>query len=1177
MAWTTKQQDAIDARNCNLLVSAAAGSGKTAVLIERIIQRVLDKDNPVDIDTIVVVTFTRAAAEEMKNRLGAAFENELKKNPGNRYLLKQISLLDNARITTIDSFCTYILRNYYNSIGLEPDFRVADEGELNLIREDVLQEILEEKFNQQDVEFLDFVEAFAPGKSINKISELVLGLHRFSQSNPWPVEWLMECDSVFSTETAEEYAKLPAVTDTIKYIKQVCRDCITECDIMLGYCYEAGGPVEYIPAVTHDREVWTECSKCNSLESMMRVLKGEDTALGRSKADADIRKLIQTIRKKNKSRKELLLKKYCLDMETQLEQLRNCRNYAKVYLNLTIEFTQRYKEYKRKQNIVDFSDIEHYALDILINRENGRNTYTEVADELAWSFNEIYIDEYQDSNPVQEYILNAVSRERFNEPNIFMVGDVKQSIYKFRMAKPELFMEKYDAYPDYDSTDIKPYNKIELHHNFRSHENVLESVNDVFSKIMKKTVGGIDYTDEVRLNAGKAFADGINDITEVLVVDRNELKNNKINKREACAHIAADRIETLIQENAELSYKDFVILLRSDKTAGPVYASVLASHGIPSIYASSTGYFTAAEVVNVLDFLRVIDNPRQEIPLAGLMRSYWAYFDAEELAEIKGSKRRTEFYDCVLAYAAKDNPLGNKCSEFLKKLLNYRDKAEICTIREVVSVIIYDSGYYDYVGAMRGGESRKANLDMLVQKAGEFERTSYSGVFNFLRYIDKLQKYDVDYGVDNTAESAENAVRIMSIHKSKGLEFPIVIIGDAAKKYNLRDASDSVIYDSDLGIGMDYIDLNRRTRESIAYKNFISRKIISDGIGEELRVLYVAMTRAVNKLIIIGSTGMDKALPKWEKVYEDGIVEGNYIIENTNYLDLAAPVALHNPRFCFKEVSIDSLENIIDNTSAEIMDGMRTTVEMLDEQPIDEALYKLIKEKLEYKYPYSNILSVKSKYSVSDLKHKAMEESENLEARIESPERSKPVPRFIKDTEAEEVTGVFRGNAYHKFFELLDYNYVNSVTQLQMQLDGRVEDGTMPKDYAKLINCNKFLKFVSTELGQDMKKAFLNNKLYREQPFIMQVGADEVNHEFPSEEKVLVQGIIDAFYIKDDKVYIVDYKTDSVPDDTGEEILISRYRRQLELYAGAINKVTGKQVADCYIYSVALDKAISIY
>ena len=437
MAWTTKQQNAIDARNCNLLVSAAAGSGKTAVLIERIIQRVLDKDNPVDIDTIVVVTFTRAAAEEMKNRLGAAFENELRKNPGNRYLLKQISLLDNARITTIDSFCTYILRNYYNSIGFEPDFRVADEGELNLIREDVLQTILEEKFEQQDMKFLNFVEAFAPGKSISKISELVLGLHRFSQSNPWPIEWLMECDNVFSTQTADEYEKLPAVMDTIKYIKQVCRDCITECDMMLGYCYEAGGPVEYVPAITHDREMWIECSKCNSLEGMRRILDRDDESLGRSKADEDLRKFIQNIRKKNKSRKELLLKKYCMDTETQLKQLSDCRDYAKVYLALTIEFTIRYKEYKRKQNIVDFSDIEHYALDILIDREHGRNTYTEVADELAWSFNEIYIDEYQDSNPVQEYILNAVSRERFNEPNIFMVGDVKQSIYKFRMAKPE--------------------------------------------------------------------------------------------------------------------------------------------------------------------------------------------------------------------------------------------------------------------------------------------------------------------------------------------------------------------------------------------------------------------------------------------------------------------------------------------------------------------------------------------------------------------------------------------------------------------------------------------------------------------------------------------------------------------------------------------------------------------
>lgn len=1175
MAWTTKQQNAIDARDCNLLVSAAAGSGKTAVLIERIIRRVLDENNPIDIDTIVVVTFTHAAAEEMKNRLSLAFENELKKNPGNRYLLKQISLLDNARITTIDSFCTYILKNYYNSIGLEPDFRVADEGELNLIKEDVLQEILEERFNEGTREFLDFVEAFSPGKTINKISDLVFGLYRFSQSNPWPVEWLKECDEIFKTTTIEEYERLPIVVETVNYIKQVCEDCISDCDIMLEYCNEIGGPIEYEPAINSDRDVWVRCHEADSLADMAKVLDMEDESLSRSKADAELRKKIQTIRRKIKARKQKILQKYCCNPQEQLEQLINCRAYAKVYIDLVVEFTLKLEEYKRKQNIVDFNDIEHYALNILINRENGKNTYTEIANELSQSFNEIYIDEYQDSNTVQEYILNAVSGERFGSPNIFMVGDVKQSIYKFRMAKPELFMHKYDTYIDYGEEGKSPYRKIELHKNFRSHENVLESINNVFSKIMKKTVGGIDYTEDVRLNAGKEFNDSVDDKTELLVLDSNAFKENDLDRHEACAHLAADRIKTLKQENPELKYRDFVVLLRSDKTAGPVYASVLSNHKIPSIYASSTGYFTTYEVVNVLDFLRVIDNPRQEIPLAGLMRSFWAYFDAAELALIKGSKRKTEFYDCVTAYATKDNELGKKCSEFLGMLSSYREKAEILTIRELLSSIIYDTGYYDYVGAMTGGETKKANLDMLVIKAKKFEQTSYSGVFNFLRYIDKLQKYDVDYGVDNTADSADDAVRIMSIHKSKGLEFPVVIIGDFSKKYNLRDASDAIVYDSDFGIAMDYINLDDRTRESTIYKNFISRKIISDGIGEELRILYVAMTRAVNKLIMIGTAATEKAYDKWRLANESGKIENNYLIENPDYLDLVAPVAITDHRFELKEIGTDSLKCIIESAARENIESVINASEMLDKTNIDEALYDLIKEKLEYVYPFGSILSIKSKYSVSDLKHKAMEESENLEARIELPDRQKAVPRFIR--EEDEVTGVFRGNAYHKFFELLDYGRVGNIGELRIQLDEYVADGRMSQEYAELINCNKFLNFVTTELGKNMSQAFNDSHLYREQPFIMQVGADKVNPDYPSDEKVLIQGIIDAFYIKNDKVYIVDYKTDSVPADTGEEILISRYRTQLELYAEAISKITDMEVADCFIYSVALDKAISIY
>lgn len=1175
MAWTKDQQNAIDARNCNLLVSAAAGSGKTAVLIERIIKRVTDEKNPIDIDSIVVVTFTRAAAQEMKTRLGKAFENALSKNPGNRHLIKQISLVDNARITTIDSFCTYILRNYYNSINLEPDFRVAEEGELNLIKEDVLSEILEEKFTNCEKEFLDFIEAFAPGKSMDKISELVFNLHRYAQSNPWPLEWLWECEKLYQVETVTEYENLDVVKGIVDYIHGVCAECVNECDYMLELCNEMSGPVEYVPTIESDKNMWMKCGECNTLNEISKILSISFAKFAQSrKSDKELREKVQGIRNNMKKRREKLVDKFCMDTDEQLKQLKNSSKYAGVYLDLVKEFTTRYQEYKQNKNIVDFSDVEHYALNILIQRDNGECHYTDVADELAASFNEIYIDEYQDSNLVQEYILNAVSKERFGVPNTFMVGDVKQSIYKFRMARPQLFMSKYDTYVNYSDGKDKYY-KIELHKNFRSRENVLESINDVFKKIMHKNMGGIEYTDEVRLNCGMEFDEERDSITELIITDETDLKKYDIDKQEACAHIAAERIKQIMSENPKLKYRDFVILLRSDKVGGPIYSSVLASHDIPSIYASTTGYFTAYEVMNVLDFLRVIDNPRQEIHLAGLMRSYFAYFEAKELATIKGRRRKTEFYDCVCEYSHKNNELGTKCARFVEMIDKYRKISQIYTISEIISKIVYDSGYYDYVGAMIGGKTKKANLDMLVQKASDFENTSYSGLFNFLRYIEKLQKYDVDYGEGQTDSDEDDLVRIMSIHKSKGLEFPVVIIGDFGKKYNLSDSKDSIVYDSDFGIGMDYVDLEHRTKESVVYKNMIAHKIIADSIGEELRILYVAMTRAVDKLIMIGSTGVEKSQEKWENASEADTIDMTYLVENTNYLNIVAPCALSNNRYDIVYKTADEVNNIMLDATEEFYRDISNNLDNIDKNEMDAVVYQQIKDMLEYTYPYCNILSLKSKYSVSDLKHAAMEESELPEARIELPEREKMIPSFIQDKE--KVSGVFRGNAYHKVFELLDYDRVGDSDEIKEQLEELVELQKLPKEYYELIDCNKFVKFMKTKLGKNMQKAFTKRLLYREQPFIMEVGANEVGQDFPSDEKVLIQGIIDAFYIENDEVFIVDYKTDRVPKENGEQVLIERYKKQLELYCGAIKQITGMNVRDCYIYSVALNKAISIF
>lgn len=1175
MGWTEEQQKAIDFRNGNLLVSAAAGSGKTAVLVERIIKRVTDTENPIGVDSVVVVTFTRAAAEEMKTRLGRALEKLAEDNPDNRHIIKQLSLIDSARITTIDSFCTYILRNYYNTIGLDPAFRVADGGELSLMRSDVFKKVAETEFADGGRDFIEFAECFAPGKVIDRLEELVLGLYDFAQSNPWPDEWLDQCLAVYQVESADEYEQLPIVKDTAEYIRAICRECADEYKTVLRLCDEALGPACYKDTVLEELRLFEEAAQADSLQELERALSFDFGRLPAARgADAGIKERVKTIRDAVKKRREVICEKYLADASHQYEKLRLCRVHAGVLIRITKRFAEAFKNAKTAKNIMDFSDIEHYALDILIEKKEGRIIYTETADELSSLYDEIYIDEYQDSNLVQEYILGAVSKERFGEPDTFMVGDVKQSIYKFRMAKPELFMHKYDTY----APDGEKFARVELHKNFRSRANVLACINDVFFMAMKKSVGGVEYTKEVQLNYKGGEEEEYDDATEILIADKSEADEVGAQSVEVYAHMAAGRIKSLMSAGCGLSYRDIVILLRSDKKTGPVYASVLKSYDIPCVYESSTGYFDAYEVKCVMDFLRIIDNPRQEIALAGVMHSYFAYFTAKELALIKGKKRRTEFYDCVVSYAERDDGLAAKCRDFLSRLSEYREKADTATIRELLSQIIYKTGYYDYVGTMGAAQLRRANLDMLVQKAKEFEQTSYSGLFNFLRYVEKIQKYDVDYGDAQTVSGTDDVVRIMSIHKSKGLEFPVVILGGAAQKYNLRDVSENLIYDSTFGIGMSLVDLKRRVREEIPYKQMLARRMTCDSIGEELRILYVAMTRAAKKLIILGISGGKTANSRWEKVCDIGHMNMSYITENRSYLDIVMPCTMQpvkNGRFIVSCIPFDSiLENAMEPVG-ERSGSFCEVIENFMNGECADALYGEVKEIFGYQYPYKNVLSLRTKYSVSDLKHRAMEENGDLEVPVVLPDSVKPVPCFIKEPQS--VSGTLRGNAYHKVFELLDYSAADDAYSVELQIDRWVRDGRIGAEYRELVDCRKFEEFMASPLGMSMKAASAKGLLYREQPFAMEIGANIIDAACPSEEKVLVQGIIDAFYFEGGKVFVVDYKTDSVPSGVkGEELLRARYAKQLELYCDAIQKVTGKEIGGCFIYSVNMGKALEV-
>ncbi len=1177
MAWTKEQLEAIKTRNCNMLVSAAAGAGKTAVLVNRIIERVTDEKNPVDIDSIVVVTFTRAAAEEMKSRLAAVFYKKLEEQPENTHLIKQISLIDHAKISTIDSFCTYILGNYCNCIDFDPAYRVADPGELELLKADVFNELLEEKFIEGNSRFLNYVEAFASGKNFDAIRETVMKLYKLAESHPWQNEWLDACIRLYNISGADELVNTEFYGNILKYVKLCLKESMEKCRDMLEVCNEPSGPAAYRENIEADLKMITSAYECNDPVEMGKCLDTGFTRLKtiRNTEDESLKQYVQYNRNAVKNRINRLADSYLKYTPEEIyNMLEDSRPHAEEIIALTAEFSERYRLARYDRNIVDFSDIEHLALKILVKHEEGTEeyAYTEIADELAEKYTEIYVDEYQDSNAVQEAILTAVSGARFGRPNMFMVGDVKQSIYRFRMADPGLFMSKYDSYGnDGDNR------KTELHNNFRSCRNVINVVNDVFSLAMHKSVGGVEYTEENRLNYGGTEEDLMDTATEIIVAEKSLYKELETDDREICANMAAMQIKKMLKEDTGLTYGDFVILLRSDKKSGPEYAEILLNHNIPAKYDSTTGYFSAREVSTVMNFLKIIDNPRQEIPLASTMKSFFANFNGEELAYIKGPARRTEFYDCVIRYSEKTDTLGEKCRNFLELLASYRRKAKLLTISELIYDVVYKSGYYDYMGLLPNGEVRKNNLDMLITKAADYEKTSYSGLFNFLRYIDEIKKYDVDYGEGQALENNENVVRIMSIHRSKGLEFPVVILGDASKTYNLTDTSGDIIMDSGLGIGINIVDTIKRIKYPSFIHEVIKNRVMTDSIGEELRILYVALTRARQKLIITGVAN-DTSVKAWNNAAVCGSIDTEYILSRKSYLDLVMAAYHIRPQGgIYRYVTVLPEELMcgrteeVRETVGDISDGIRRMLDITDNSENDAE----IEDMLEYVYPYGSIFSLKSKYSVSDIKHKAMEESEYEEVLVPQPEESVPVPEFVEKQSG--VTGVFRGNAYHKFFEIMDYERCTDEKSIENYMKECIEKGKFPKEYADTINVSDFECFISSELARRMKKAYSEGVLFREQPFITEVGADMVDAAYPADEKVLIQGIVDAFFFEGDRLYIADYKTDRVPEgEKGEKILIERYKKQLELYGEALSRITGRKTGGLYIYSVVLGREIEI-
>ena len=1271
MKFTPEQQRVIELHNSNILVSAAAGSGKTAVLVERIIRMICDGEHPADIDRLLIVTFTNAAAAEMRERIAAGITARLEADPGNEHIQQQSALLHNAQITTIDSFSLFLIRNHFNEIGLDPDFRVADEGEIKLLQQEVLAQLLEDAYAGQFVpeapeQFHACVEYFCPGGRESVLEQHILNLSRYAGSFPWPAEWLEERKNDYAAGDLDALVRSDYGQYLTERVNRTVEGCLEKLQEVKRLCELPDGPYMYGELTDAEIEQLERLTDCKNLEEQAAKIPAVTFARLPSKKDDSVdpakRELAKAIRNSVKDTLSDLSESYFkTPLELAVEQGKACREPLRMLLDLVLEFDRRLLAAKQERHLIDFSDMEHYALQILLKREKveesgGTGTDrtetkyrivpSDVAMEYRQYFQEILIDEYQDSNLVQEYLLSAISGEAEGHYNRFMVGDVKQSIYKFRLARPELFLEKYDTYQE--TGDLC---RIDLAKNFRSRIQVVDAVNDVFSRIMSREIGGIAYDDKAALYPGAVYPAQEDPAygSELLLIrkpEKGEREESGIgeqhaegagvlvdydNVRQLEALAIAARIKQLkgslkVMEKSTgelrpVRYSDMVILLRTTSGWDEEFKKILEQQGIPVYITSKTGYFGALEVQELLQFLRVLDNPRQDIPLFGVMQSVFGGFTQEEIAQIRSggeghSRKRMTLYEALKEVAqsgrtveegeeisagesaGEEAELSQKADTFLQRIGHYRDLTPFTSIRDLLQRILDDYDYLNYVTALPAGSKRRANVEMLLTKASAFEKTSYFGLFHFIRYMEQLEKYDVDYGEADTLDENADVVRIMSIHKSKGLEFPVVFVSGLSKRFNMQDANQSLIVDMDLGVAVDYVDSVRRIKNKTLRRAVLSAKMKEDNLAEELRVLYVALTRAREKLIL--TSVLEKAEEKWELSQMTGQEKLTYLdfCEAGSYMDFLLPI-LPKTGIAVKTLRTEDLA--VEELREQLRMGDRREQLRLiacGETPLtgdpEENERKLmhLRERFAYQYPHPGLQKLYTKTTVSELKIAAMAEKD--EAAFHTFEEKEVVP-YIPGfrREQEKVSGAVRGNAFHRVMELLDFMYVFvesglfekcpgdyetyrkrlDVERLKNRLEEFLQRETislrLTEEYAKAVSLPKILNFLEQELAYRMWRAQEQGLLYREQPFVLGIDAKRLDPDLPEGEKVLIQGIIDVFFIEDGEIVLLDYKTDVIDS---MEALWNRYNVQIQYYEEALTKLMQMPVKERILYSFYLEK-----
>lgn len=1245
--WTKEQQDAIYDKGSNILVAAAAGSGKTAVLVERIINKVIN-DN-VDIDKILVVTFTNAAASEMRERILEAIYKKMEEFPDNQNLQRQVILINKANICTIDSFCLDVIRNNFFEIDASANFRVADTTEIQLLKQEVIDDIFEEKYLNDDKEFLKLINTYTTYRDDEPLKELILNIYRYIQSSPFPEDWLKEKVEMFNLKGKlnEDFAKTTWGKILLDNLKEEIMDCVVSLkkveqdllkfDELAKYKLVISEDIINLEQILEHMDSWDDAYRMASLMAWPKWPTDRKVTLELKESAKNIRDSIK--KKFSKSVSKILL----YNSYEANENIYAMYDILVAIQNLILEFSEQFAKRKKEKNIVDFNDIEHFALRILLKNENGKITETDIAKKYKNKFEEIAIDEYQDSNLVQEYILTSVSRGN----NIFMVGDVKQSIYKFRQARPELFLDKYEHYNLKDK-DTANGQKIQLFKNFRSRSNVLDVTNMIFEDIMSKKLGDITYDQTEFLNLGASYknpdelesqdlpnADSTSNVdsneentnktkqstskleqnkdyaglTDIYLIDLKEPEINvfkgddeeeqsttedRIEDVVLEARFVANKIQELLNSNYHvydrkknlyrpITYKDIVVLLRATSVSAPIYENEIAKLNMPVFSDVSSEYLESMEIQTMMSVLKIIDNPLQDIPLVTVLRSNIGGFSDNDLVEIRLKNKNQPFYYSLKEYDGDEN-LKNRIWIFLNDIKKWQAQEKYMPLDELIWQIYIDTGFYNYVTLMPNGALRQANLKMLFERAKQYESASFKGLFNFISFIDKLHTSSGDLSSAKLIGENENVIRIMSIHKSKGLEFPVVFLSGTGKQFNLQDLNKNILLDQDMGIGPKYINSERGIEYNTLAKEAIKIKSKVESLSEEMRVLYVALTRAKEKLIVTGIVkDAEKSLKEKNELIDIYKCSGNKKINESilkrykTYLDWILLVYVNNPDTVKDYMNLEILKKqdlLVSFEKRADTEEERDIIKELNElsKKVKQEDVEQFKKTLLWTYNFMDSTVLQTKTSVTKLKELANEQNiislEEIEEKQEGfkPEIAKP--KFLN--EEEKLTGAQKGTLMHLCFQKLDHKKEYTRASIEAMIMDLFKREIITKLEADSINVNKLLEYTKSTLWQELKTA---KEVYKEQPFYISMKAKDV-YKNNSEDNILVQGIIDLYYVNNKgEVILVDYKTDYV--NAGEEqILADKYRKQLEIYQMALEQSLGQKVSKKYIYSVYLNKMI---